>query len=170
MLEQDKEIVIVGATSKFGVFILRYPLKVMLIIVIASETFLFMAGDDIDHLLRGLWIQLLAYGPMILLVFITSKKWCYRIEINKSNNTIVFYRLFNREVHTFRLEKIKIVIGAYCHILINDSEFILHAQYIHDLVSYIPKDSIIEYKGRFGKWQGREWERNNKPLIPGSRF
>lgn len=170
MFDRDKEVVIVGATSKLGVFICKYPLGVMLIILFVGEMFAFMTGADTNHLLRGPLLLLSVCIPIILIVFIMSKKWCYRIEINKSNNTINFYRLFNRGVCSFPLVRIKIIIGAWCHICVEDAEFILHYVYIHDLVSYIPKDSMVEYKGRVGKLTEQEWNRNNKPLIPGSRL
>ena len=102
------------------------------------------------------------------LYYIASNKWCYKIELDKSNSTIIFYRLYNRVVRTFKFDKIKIVIDSYCHIFIGDPEFILHAEYFHDLVSLLPSDTVIEYNGRIGKYKEKHWIKG--PLIPGNRL
>jgi hypothetical protein len=141
MFEQKKKIVIVGTTSKLSVFICKYPLKVLLIMIFVAELFALLSGADLKHLLRGPLLLLSVCVPIILIVFIMSKKWCYRIEINKSDNTINFHRLFNRRVCSFPLARIKIIVGAWCHIYVEGGEFILHYIFMHDLVSYIPKDS-----------------------------
>lgn len=162
-----EEQIVVGATSKFGIFVCKYPFRVMLIVITSWEIFAFLNGENNNHLLRGLVILLAVCLPLLVLMYILSNKWCYKIEIDTSNQSIIFYRLCNRAACIFLQDRITIVIDSYCHIFVGDSEFILHADYIHDLVSYLPKDTVVVYKGRVGKYKENHWEKG--PLIPGSR-
>jgi hypothetical protein len=167
-MDKSKDLIVVGTTSKLGNFIFKYPARAMIIILLFGETAEFMVGVNLRQLVMILFILLSVFLPLLLLVYLAGNKWCYKIEIDKSNNTIIFYRLFNRGVHTFKIDGIKIIIKSYCHIFIGGSEFILHADFIHDLVSHLPKDTVIEYKGPLGKYKEHHWEKG--PLIPGNRF
>lgn len=157
----------VGAKSKLGIFIVNHPLLDTIIILAFCEMFAFFFGEDAIFLLRLLKGGLAIFLPHVVLVYILSNKWCYKIEIDGTNSTINFYRICNRGIRTFSMKKIKVIIGTYCHIYINNADFILHEAYIHDLVSYLPKDTVVEYKGALGKSKEKYWNKINKPLIPG---
>ena len=159
-----------GVRSKIGGYICKYPWRVALILTIIGVILAFLLGGTLSELIRGAMIVALAFYIMISALFLFTRNWCYRIEIDKSNDSIIFYRLFNRGTRAFGLERIKIFISAYCHIYVENSDFILHAAFIHDLVSYLPKDTVVEYKGRIGKWKEKDWEKCNRPLIPGSKY
>ncbi len=166
---KNNELIIVGTKSKVVFFIVNYPLLVMIIIVGSFEVFAFFYGEDVTHMLRGLMLLPAVLLPQVMLLYILSNKWCYKIEIDKTNNTINFYRICNRAMRTFLTKKMKVAIGAYCHIYINNADFILPEAYIHELVSYLPKDTVVEYKGALGKSKKKYWIKINKPLIPDRR-
>jgi hypothetical protein len=161
----NKGIVVVGTNSKISSFICKYPFRAMFIIIILAEILGFLVGGDSAQLYRGTMALLTVSLSIISIMYLISDKWCYRVEINTLDNLIRFYRLCNKPLSSFKLEKIRIIIGAYCHILIKDSKFILHAHYIHDFVSLLPKDTIIEYKGYIGKYKEKHWAKG--PPIPG---
>jgi hypothetical protein len=167
-MDTNKEIIIAGSKSKLCSFICKYPLLSTLIVIMCWEAFAFLCGADINHLLRGLMLLLIVFLPAVLLMYALSNKWCYRIELDKSNDTIIFYRLCNRAVQALKFKRTNIVINSYCHIFIGDCEYILHANYIHDLVSFLPKDTVIEYKGQIGKYKEKHWLKG--PLIPGNKL
>lgn len=169
MQEKNSGIITVGATTKFGNFIFKYPAISASMLIVALEVFAFVAGSDNAKLWRVLWCMACVCLPVVILIYFLGNKWCYKIEIDKSKNSITFYRLCNRGVDIFSIGGIRIVIGAYCHILIDDSDFILHYFYMHDLVAHLPKDTQIEYRGLSGKRaKERYWDKYNIPLIPGS--
>jgi uncharacterized membrane protein (Fun14 family) len=167
-MDNNKRVIVVGTTSSFGKFVCNYPVSLMFILLAIGEVVGFLDGADASKLLRCLLIPLGVYLPLILIMYILSNKWCYKIELDKPNNTIVFYRICNRVPCIFKFSTINIVVNAYCHILIDEHDFILHADYIHDFVSYLPKDTVIEYKGTLGKSKEKHWLKG--PLIPGNRL
>jgi len=167
-MNKKEELIVVGITSNFGSFICNYPYLVMIIVIFVGEIFASLFGADTTKLIRGLAVMFCVFLPLIFIIYLISNKWCYKIEVDNTNGSIIFYRLCNRDVRSLPLCNIKIVIDSYCHIIINDSEFILHAEYIHDLVSHLPKDTIIEYKGNIGKYKENNWEKG--PLVPGKRL
>jgi len=162
--------VVIGATSKLGIFICRYPWRVVFILIILGEIVTF----DIDNIAQSLLKPIVIVLPLLVSITfamqIFTRKWCYRIEISISEKIIIFYLLFNRGVVSLNLNKIKIVIGSYCNIMIDEAEFIIHAHYIHDLVAYLPKDTIVEYQGRIGRYKQKAWNSYGRSLIPGSKL
>lgn len=165
-----KKIVVIGAMSKLGIFICKYPWLFIFFIFAFTEIIIVTIDKNLNSVIKPLLILLPELVIITYLLQIFTKKWCYRIEINPVEEIITFYLLFNRGVINLNLNKIKIVIGSYCHILINESEYIIHVHYIHDLVAYLPKDTIIEYQGRIGRYKQKAWNSYGRPLIPGSKI
>ncbi len=163
----NKEIIVIGTTSKFGNYIFKHSLESLIMLCTSLAVFLLLWRETKHDVFIGVAAGLIYLLPVIFLTYLASNKWCYKIELNESDNTIIFYRLFYRAPRIFKLTKIKIVINPRCHILIEDSDFILHSEYIHDLVSYLPSDTVIEYKGWIAKYTEKHWIKG--PLIPGSK-
>jgi len=173
-MDKNKELIVVGTTSKLGNYFFKYPIRVILIFIIFGETVAFMDGADAAYLWRAFYVPLYVYIPVLFVLYLAGNKVCYKIEIDRSNNSITFYRIFNRGgACTFSLNKIKIVVGPWqFHIVADGSEFILYYQYIHELVSYLPKSTVIEYIGFLGnnmKNGEGPFYREKGPLMPGGK-
>ena len=163
----DKTIV-VGFTSKVGSLICNFPLLTVLGLFGVLFAIFLALGESHAAIGRGIIAILLIFGFMRLLGQLLTKKWCYKIVIDKKYNRLCFYRLFNQGVITLALKDIAVKIGAYCYICIADQEFILHVAFIHEFVSYLPSNTRIEYVGAIGKYKGKEWNRTGRPLLAGT--
>ena len=166
----ENNIIKIGFTSRLGMFISKYPWRAMLISFAILEIVLIIIEPDTTKIRQSFVGLLTFYSIFVLIMQLSLRAWCYKIEIDRRNNHITLFRFFNRGVHQFEIKNISIVIGYYCNIFLNGARFVIHAAFIHDLVAYLPSDTIIEYRGRVGKYKGKEWEKNGRPLIPGNRL
>jgi hypothetical protein len=169
MEQQQDNIIAIGLTSKVTTFISKYPWIVMLLVVLITATLVYTIDTKIN-LLMLIIMLVIVYGVLTLLIKISTSAWCYKVEVNNNDSTIIFYKFFNRGIYKINMEDISVIIDSYCNIIVGDTKFIIHVNFIHQLVAYLPKNTIIEYKGRIGKYKEKEWIKYNRQLIPGNRL
>ena len=164
------DLITVGFSSKVANYIFKYPWRFMFISFAILEVLLFVVDRDVEKLQNSILSLFGIYFVVIAAGYFLLRSRCYKVEIDKKNNLVNFYCCYSRTVNSYTANNIIVTIGAYITIYINNSKYEIDAAFIHDLVSYLPKDTIIEFKGRYGKYIEREWNKNDRPLLPGSRL
>jgi len=150
-MDNKKELIAVGTTSKFWCFIFKYPFYAMMLLLLFWCSSVFLYGEDITLSMRGGGVLFVFFLFLYFVIYVLFYKWCYQVVIDKRNNSIICYRFCNRAAQTFKLDGLKVVIGSYCHIVVGGSDFILHENYAQNLLSALPKNTIVEYKEASGK-------------------
>jgi hypothetical protein len=168
MDQRINDVISIGITSRVAAFACKYPWLVTLLLVILTDILVCIFDYNIHRLLRGTFVLIFSFGILTVLIQVSTTAWCYKIEIDLNDKLISFYKLFNRGVYQFRIENTSIIIDSYCNIFVGKSKFVIHADFIHDLVAYLPKDTVIEYRGRIGTYKEKHWQKG--PLIPGSKY
>ena len=80
------------------------------------------------------------------------------------------YLMFNREIIVENACNISLEIDREIKLSIGVKKYKIFSAILHDLVSYLPPDTKIKYKGFFGSQFKKDLEKNNNPLMPGKFY
>ena len=164
---KNKTEYIFGIDSYFGICFFRYPWRITLIIFLIVEILVFLLDHNLSALVKTSILFSLILIINMLIVYIFSREYCYKIIIDTHQKSIRLYRFFNRGVKSEQLNNVKVVVHGTCDIVINNNTYTVFPAVLHDIIPYLPKKTEITFSGFFGRIKKRDWERRNINLTPG---
>jgi hypothetical protein len=171
MIEMDtsKNNVYFGIKNKQCEFIINHPWYTFSILYSFIVLSLFLYGD-IGKLKYSIYISLPICILIIIFVSFYHRYSCYKLGINKITKEVTFYLMFNRIFIVEDPSHISVIIGREIKLSTTKSSYKISSDILHDVVSHLPPDTQIRYRGIFGKHFEKELKLLNKPLIPGKHF
>ena len=140
----------------------------MIIFFLTIEIIVFLVEKKFGAIIKSTIIILpILIGNMAIVRYFI-RNYCYLVKIDKNNNTIKFYLMFNQGIIKEKIIDASVIIDKKCRIIINKKEFIVFAGMVHEIVALLPENTRIDYVGFFGRLKQKDWIRTNRSLKPGS--
>ena len=169
MDEKIKGIYIFGVKSKLGEFFYKHPWYTTMIFFIMIEAIVFLIQKDIGAIIKSAKIIFpLLIGNMVIARYFT-RNYCYRVTIDKNNDTIIFNLMFNQGIVEEKINGVNVIIDKNCKIVTKNKTFIVYAEMMHKIIAFLPEDTEIDYVGFFGRLKKKDWEKTNRRLKPGRK-
>ena len=165
--QETEGIYVFGAESKFGEFFYKHPWYTTLFFFLALEFVVVCMENDFALVVKSTKLILPLLIANIIIARYFTKNYCYKVIIDKNNNTIEFYLMFNQGIIKERIAGVNIVVDRSCKIIISKRTFIVFAEMLHKIVPFLPEDTGINYVGFFGRLKKRDWDKTNRRLKPG---
>ena len=156
-----------GIDSKFGEFFFRYPWYMAFIFFLLIETVIVIVERNFEVFLKSSILLLSVLIINLLIAHLFTRNYCYKVIINNNQKKISFFPFFNRGRKSERIDEVKVVIHRTCDLLIHNNTYTVLPGLIHEIVTYLPRDTVIEYFGFFGHMKERAWDKSNNRLTPG---
>ena len=163
-----EEIYVFGVKSKIGEFFYKHPWYATMIFFLVIEVIVFFIEKDIGAIIKSTKIILPLLIANIVIARYFTRNYCYRVTIDKDNNTIKFYLMFNQGIIKEKITGVNVIIDNNCKIIINKKSFKVFAEMMHKIVAFLPEETEISYIGFFGRLKEKDWDRTNRKLKPGS--
>ena len=165
----NKDEVHLGINNKFLESLFIHPWRAFFISYIFVSLLIFFISN-IDKVINFSLIGLPVCMVSIFIATIYHKNSCYKLVFNIVSKKVSFYRMFTKNCTEANANKIRIEIGREVILIANQINYKIFTDILHDVVSYLPPDTTIMYKGLFGKHFEKELKILNKPLTPGKNF
>ena len=163
----NKSQYIFGIQSKPVEFLCKYPWISMLATLLLVGILISISEYKLIAKIKSTSIVFFILIINTLIMSKLTKNYSYKTKIDKKDNSITFYLMFNRGIYTESIKKPKIIIDHNCKIVLKNRNYVVFAEMIHKIAQFFPIDTEVEYKGFFGKIKKREWSRKNRLISPG---
>ena len=127
-------------------------------------------NSDLEKLKYSVIISLPVCITIILFVMIYHRNSCYKLVINNATKEVTFHLMFTTKTVVADFDQISVEIGREIKLSVEGKNYRILSETLHDVVSYLPTNTKIIFKGFFGRQFEKELEKTNRPLTPGRLF
>ena len=157
-----------GIDSKFGVFFFRYPWRTAFILILIIEVLIIFIDSNFENVIRSGILLSFVFLFNLIIAFLFTKNHCYKILIDNDQDSIKFFKFFNRGVKTESLNDVRIIVHKTCDLVFSSNIYTVFPGLLHEIVPYLPRDTKVEFSGFFGRIKKKDWERRNINITPGT--
>lgn len=170
IMQEKEKYFTFGIKSTIGEFIFKHPWHAMSILLAICAVLIFSINEDLEKQMRAIKVIIICALSITAIMRFIHKNTCYKIIIDKSNNLINFYLMFNQIDKNIKTEDIKVLINRNINLIANNKKYVIWKESLHDIVSLLPANTEINFIGVFGKELENELINTNKRLKPGSKL
>lgn len=159
----------IGINNNFLGSLFIHPWRVFFVSYIFVSLIIFFISN-IDKVINFSLIGLPVCMVSIFIATIYHKNSCYKLVFNIVSKKVFLYRMFTINRAEEDVSKVRIEIGREIILIASKTKYKIFTETLHDVVSYLPPDTTIMYKGFFGKHFEKELKVLNKPLTLGKYY
>ena len=164
-----KDEVHLGINNKILKSFFVYPWRAFLTSAIIILLIIASIGG-IDKVKQFAFIGLPVCIVSMFIAAIYHKNSCFKLVINSSTKEVTFHLMFTTKTVVADFDQISVEIGREIKLSVEGKNYRILSETLHDVVSYLPTNTKIIFKGFFGRQFEKELEKTNRPLTPGRLF